>query len=151
MSIIYCEKHDRRWDSDRLEMCPECENEPEKPDLLPKFYTPSQKCSQCGESIKYIEANGCPERCGRPAKTPATPRAMPIQPTSRSQFKRMTAQGAIDPELSEVDEAFNKWLDTTTGYGLSMRRILDRPYDHAPTFIAGYMAALKRRIEGEGK
>ena len=63
----------------------------------------------------------------------------------------MTAQGAIDPELSEVDEAFNKWLDTTTGYGLSMRRILDRPYDHAPTFIAGYMAALKRRIEGEGK
>ena len=28
MSIIYCEKHDRRWDSDRLEMCPVCENEP---------------------------------------------------------------------------------------------------------------------------
>ena len=28
MSIMYCEKHDRRWDSDRLEMCPICENEP---------------------------------------------------------------------------------------------------------------------------
>ena len=28
MSIIYCEKHDRRWDSDRLDMCPVCENEP---------------------------------------------------------------------------------------------------------------------------
>ena len=28
MSIIYCEKHDRRWDSDRLEMCPVCENGP---------------------------------------------------------------------------------------------------------------------------
>ena len=26
MSIIYCEAHDRRWDSDRLEVCPLCEN-----------------------------------------------------------------------------------------------------------------------------
>ena len=28
MSIIYCEKHDRKWDSDKLEECPLCENEP---------------------------------------------------------------------------------------------------------------------------
>ena len=28
MSIIYCGKHDRRWDSDELEECPLCENEP---------------------------------------------------------------------------------------------------------------------------
>ena len=27
MSIIYCEKHDRRWDSDKLDDCPLCENE----------------------------------------------------------------------------------------------------------------------------
>ena len=27
MSIMYCEKHDRRWDSDWLEECPLCENE----------------------------------------------------------------------------------------------------------------------------
>ena len=27
MSIIYCEKHDRRWDSDKLDECPLCENE----------------------------------------------------------------------------------------------------------------------------
>ena len=27
MSIMYCEKHDRRWDSDFLEECPQCENE----------------------------------------------------------------------------------------------------------------------------
>ena len=27
MSIIYCEKHDRRWDSDYLEDCPICEIE----------------------------------------------------------------------------------------------------------------------------
>lgn len=27
MSIMYCEKHDRRWDSDFLEECPICENE----------------------------------------------------------------------------------------------------------------------------
>ena len=26
MSIMYCEKHDRRWDSDKLEICPLCEN-----------------------------------------------------------------------------------------------------------------------------
>ncbi len=33
MSIIYCEKHDLRWDSDFLEECPQCENEhPEEPD-----------------------------------------------------------------------------------------------------------------------
>ena len=28
MSIIHCEKHDRKWDSDRLDECPLCENEP---------------------------------------------------------------------------------------------------------------------------
>ena len=28
MSIILCEKHYRRWDSDFLEECPECGNEP---------------------------------------------------------------------------------------------------------------------------
>lgn len=27
MSIFYCERHDRRWDSDKLEECPLCENE----------------------------------------------------------------------------------------------------------------------------
>jgi len=27
MSIIFCEKHDRKWDSDYLEECPLCENE----------------------------------------------------------------------------------------------------------------------------
>jgi hypothetical protein len=27
MSIIYCEKHDRRWDSDFLMECPGCECE----------------------------------------------------------------------------------------------------------------------------
>ena len=30
MSIMYCEKHDRKWDSDRLGFCPLCENEPSK-------------------------------------------------------------------------------------------------------------------------
>ena len=36
MSIIYCEKHDRRWDSDFLMECPACENEPaeEEPRLF---------------------------------------------------------------------------------------------------------------------
>ena len=29
MSIIYCEKHDRKWDSDFKEDCPMCENDPE--------------------------------------------------------------------------------------------------------------------------
>lgn len=28
MSIMYCEKHDRQWDSDYLSECPCCENEP---------------------------------------------------------------------------------------------------------------------------
>ena len=27
MSIIRCEKHDRNWDSDKLDECPLCENE----------------------------------------------------------------------------------------------------------------------------
>jgi len=36
MSIIYCEKHDRRWDSDWLSECPLCENEPASaaPDMV---------------------------------------------------------------------------------------------------------------------
>lgn len=29
MSIIYCEKHNRRWDSDRVEECPICIDQPE--------------------------------------------------------------------------------------------------------------------------
>ncbi len=28
MSIIYCERHDLKWDSDRKDECPACENEP---------------------------------------------------------------------------------------------------------------------------
>ena len=28
MSIIYCEKHDIRWDSDFKEQCPQCESDP---------------------------------------------------------------------------------------------------------------------------
>lgn len=31
MSIMYCEKHDRRWDSDNLDECPDCEHEPNCP------------------------------------------------------------------------------------------------------------------------
>ena len=30
MSIIYCDKHDRKWDSDKLDICPVCETEPEE-------------------------------------------------------------------------------------------------------------------------
>ena len=52
MSIIYCEKHSIRWDSNRVEACSVCANEPE--------------------------------------------------PTSKSQFKRMTAQGY----MSEMERKF---------------------------------------------
>lgn len=31
MSIIYCERHDLKWDSDRKDECPACENEPTPP------------------------------------------------------------------------------------------------------------------------
>ena len=34
MSIIYCEKHDRQWDSDKLEECPQCEQEPTVDEVL---------------------------------------------------------------------------------------------------------------------
>lgn len=34
MSIIYCEKHDRKWDSDKLIDCPICENTPALPRLI---------------------------------------------------------------------------------------------------------------------
>lgn len=30
MSIIYCEKHDLRWDSDFLEECPQCSDDREE-------------------------------------------------------------------------------------------------------------------------
>ena len=32
MSIMYCEKHHRRWDSDKLDYCPECETEASMPE-----------------------------------------------------------------------------------------------------------------------
>ena len=43
MSIIYCEKHDRHWDSDFKEGCPVCENEP----------TPNEVCAYCGHPYQY--------------------------------------------------------------------------------------------------
>lgn len=33
MSIMYCEKHDTKWDSDFLSECPVCENEHEEVDV----------------------------------------------------------------------------------------------------------------------
>ena len=30
MSIIFCDKHSVKWDSDKLDECPKCENEPEE-------------------------------------------------------------------------------------------------------------------------
>ena len=33
MSIIYCETHDMRWDSDKLESCPQCESAPQVAEL----------------------------------------------------------------------------------------------------------------------
>lgn len=38
MSIIYCERHDRRWDSDKLEECPSCESS----------HVPCMKCAGLG-------------------------------------------------------------------------------------------------------
>lgn len=55
MSIMYCEKHDRRWDSDKLDECPECENEPqvEKPfacfgEAL-TMRCPGAQCAKCAD------------------------------------------------------------------------------------------------------
>ena len=48
MSIIYCEKHDRRWDSDKLEECPLCENEhPSSSDAQEKLYTQDDLAAAC--------------------------------------------------------------------------------------------------------
>ena len=38
MSIMYCEKHDRRWDSDKLEECPLCETQQEQCVVCMEFY-----------------------------------------------------------------------------------------------------------------
>ena len=37
MSMMYCEKHHRQWDSDKLDECPECEHEPEMTVFLCKL------------------------------------------------------------------------------------------------------------------
>ena len=34
MSIMYCEKHDRKWDSDKLDECPLCENSEIEPSAM---------------------------------------------------------------------------------------------------------------------
>ena len=36
MSIIYCDKHDRKWDSDKLYECPLCENETDQSAKTPR-------------------------------------------------------------------------------------------------------------------
>lgn len=41
MSIIYCERHDLRWDSDYKSECPRCEDEPtaeEAAEAVPTIY-----------------------------------------------------------------------------------------------------------------
>ncbi len=60
MSIIYCEKHSRKWDSDFLDDCPSCENE--KPDDVCAMSgcwnkatrgNPPTWCAKCADSIMF--------------------------------------------------------------------------------------------------
>lgn len=45
MSIMRCEKHDRSWDSDKLEECPACATLPECGALkIARFYAPQKDC-----------------------------------------------------------------------------------------------------------
>jgi hypothetical protein len=76
MSIIYCEKHDQRWDSDKLEECPSCESS-----VQPYW----MRCKTCGSHVMsdariYRVCDGDPEtgdhdcqleRIDRPVLTPA--------------------------------------------------------------------------------
>lgn len=48
MSIIYCEKHDQRWDSDKLEECPLCENEPAPSSSEQPYW---MRCKTCGSHV----------------------------------------------------------------------------------------------------
>lgn len=43
MSIMYCEKHHRRWDSDNLDDCQDCEHEPQIEPVQAKM----DQCSVC--------------------------------------------------------------------------------------------------------
>ena len=56
MSIIYCEKHDRRWDSDKLDECPLCENEPAPADaglvLRGECHDAAEESAGCFRAVK---------------------------------------------------------------------------------------------------
>lgn len=67
MSILYCERHDRRWDSDLREACPRCEDGPEKILEAPIHHEREPHCCGCwiiwrtDESL-YAECNECGEK-----------------------------------------------------------------------------------------
>ena len=61
MSIIYCGRHGRKWDSDRLDMCPDCESGPPVPGYCNMVGcnnkatrgTPPTWCASCAASIMF--------------------------------------------------------------------------------------------------
>lgn len=70
MSIIYCEKHDRRWDSDRLEECPECENEPKEAAQQVGVSSQPQTISKTIAESPAVSARAFPDcvKCGLEAR-----------------------------------------------------------------------------------
>ena len=58
MSIIYCERHSIKWDSDRKDECPACENEPTQ--IYDANMTPRQELATMRrvvrESLDLIDA-----------------------------------------------------------------------------------------------
>jgi hypothetical protein len=88
MSIIYCEKHDRRWDSDKWEECPSCESsncEGFAPGANP------DRCEHCGARAEQHARGEKPQ----PSATPRT-----------DAFCISNELGDLEPE-----EAFHLLLD----------------------------------------
>ena len=89
MSIIYCEKHDRRWDSDHLEMCPVCENEPSggrKMSRIEEAYKVRRSIERGEPQSTYVsqqqkDALVIAIGCGNPVSspTPTTASSVPIE------------------------------------------------------------------------
>lgn len=59
---MYCEKHDRRWDSDRVTECPDCEDEvideanPVEPEPKPKPWWANVACLFRGHRWQPLSA-----------------------------------------------------------------------------------------------
>ena len=106
MSIMYCEKHHRRWDSDKLDECPDCEHEPE-PQTLKRPITPEKLIGVVRRVI--AEANGEPQSHALPPGMERLYKAVqPFVKLMRNTSGRIPYERLSAADWHELDKAYTE-------------------------------------------